>query len=501
MTSLHKPASIRIILTISILLVILLSLNHPADAQVMDNRWSEPLLLSNPDAAAGVPALVSDPYGTIHAFWPELDSVDRRPTIQYARFNGTQWTLAQDIYIGSEGAEIRALSASLAADDMLHLTWVGSQTGPVFYTSAIVTQANIARAWSEPVRVEVSAYQAYLNSDPADTLHLIYSTYFGRDRGVFYSRSDDQGSNWSTPQALDPTILPNYSPHSLEVAVGELGDIHVVWFDMDTDTFRSDTGLVQYIHSLDGGKTWSQPFLVAGGLSGDPSLLGFAYPLIALTGEKVVLIWAEGELPYRKSRFSPDYGTNWTPSENIQSFGDLHGQAFDSLTVDGEGRVHFFGDIRYPQGLYQAIWDRDRWFNPSMIYLIQPGVDGQSTSTSIHVHNVKSAVLLGNQLVVTLMDPPDAAQRRLFVINSVLKDVSAEIPLPSPTLQVTATPTPTTTPVTQPTNTAVWTNEMQAQSPPIPENLAPSGPIMVAVAISGILLIGIFIYRLRNLRR
>jgi len=136
-----------------------------------------------------------------------------------------------------------------------------------------------------------------------------------------------------------------------------------------------------------------------------------------------------------------------------------------------------------------------------MIYLIQPSDDGQSTSTSIHVHNANSAVLLGNQLVVTLMDPPDAAQLRLFVISSVLTDVSEDAPLPTPTLQVTSTPTPTATPVIQPTNTLVWTDEMQSQSPPIPENLAPSGPIMVAVALTGILILGIFIYRLRNLRR
>ena len=76
-------------------------------------------------------------------------------------------------------------------------------------------------------------------------------------------------------------------------------------------------------------------------------------------GKNVHVIWAAGSLPYRNHRFSTDRGLTW--SAPVQIFGELHGQAFDDLTVDRAGRVHFFAQIRYPMGIYHAYWDQSGW--------------------------------------------------------------------------------------------------------------------------------------------
>jgi hypothetical protein len=470
-------------------------------AQLIDSRWSEPLQLSSPDADAGVPSILADPYGNVHAFWPEFNALDRRPTIQYSRFNGTQWTVPQDIYAGRAGDDILALNVTLAADDRLHLTWIGSQTGPINYISAPVSSAGIARGWSDPVRIDVPAFQAFLHSDANNSLHLIYSVYFGNDRGVYYTRSDDQAISWSAAQPLDLLRPPNFSTQSLKVVTSDSGEFHIVWWNKDPEFFGRETGLVQYIHSLDGGKTWSQPFVIAGGNSGTSSLLGFASPNLAYHDGEVVVMWAEGDLPYRKSRYSPDGGINWTAANNVQSFGELHGQAFDTMTVDGLGRIHYFADIRYPQGLYHAIWDRERWLSPEMIYNIQPDGSGNSTDTSVHAHNLQSAALLGNQLVVTMMDPPSAQLRRLFVISRTLPDIPQTQALPTSTPLITPSPTPTLPPTPAPTLTSVWTDEMQAQAPPIPDNIAPSTPIVIPAVVVGLIIVGAVVFRLRNTRK
>src|SRR5207247_1489570 len=112
-----------------------------------------------------------------------------------------------------------------------------------------------------------------------------------------------------------------------------------------------------------------------------------------------------GEQSYRNYRYSTDAGLTWSVSERI--FGELNGQAFDGLAVDGAGRVHFFGQIRYPQGIYHAIWDHGTWSVPDLVYLILQGDSSTEVmGDRIHAHDTVPVVRAGNQLVLTFADGP-----------------------------------------------------------------------------------------------
>jgi hypothetical protein len=138
-----------------------------------------------------------------------------------------------------------------------------------------------------------------------------------------------------------------------------------------------------------------------------------ASPVMIVQGQTVHVIWAAGSQAYRHHRFSTDAGQTWSAPRQI--FGELQGQAFDGLAVDGAGRVHFFGQIRYPLGIYHAYWDQTQWTPPSWIYLIAQ--EGEEIGDRIHAHHTHPVVRAGNQLVLTFADPPADPNRRLFEMH------------------------------------------------------------------------------------
>jgi hypothetical protein len=167
-------------------------------------------------------------------------------------------------------------------------------------------------------------------------------------------------------------------------------------------------------------------------------------------GQTVHVIWAAGSLPYRNHTFSTDAGRTW--SRPVRIFGELHGQAFDGLTVDSAGRVHFIGQVRYPMGIYHAYWDQNRWSKPSLIYLIAEGETEPDFSNRdlIHAHLITPVIRAGNQLIVTFGDGPADPERRLFVMYRTLDDISPLETMPTPVPTVTPIPISRPTPI-QPT--------------------------------------------------
>jgi hypothetical protein len=275
--------------------------------------------------------------------------------------------------------------------------------------------------------------------------------------------------------------------------------LHAVWFYGATVQDASPDW-VRYIHSLDGGRTWSEPFTIDKVIEGSNYNLNAASPIMTVQGQTVFVVWAAGNQAYRYYRFSEDAGLTW--GAPIQIFGELQGQAFDSLTVDRAGRVHFFGQLRYPIAIYHAYWDQDRWSNPSVVYFIAQ--QGEDMGDRIHAHLLQAVVREGNQLVLTFGDPPADPKRRLFVIYRTLDDLPPLETMPTPTPAATLIPSPTPTPEqSEPTPTAMATASLvdTAGAQPLNKAPEPDSPIQFGVVPVLLLLGGTFIFHLWQKRR
>lgn len=409
-----------------------------AQAQVQGVEWSQPFQLSSGAGKASEAYCAADHYGYAHCLWTETLYADGRTIIQYARFDGETWTTPNAIYVTGQGIE--NVSPFVDQQGTLHLAWAEGLRGPIYYTHAPANDAISARSWAPPVRINVPGRTLRLRVDSKGVIHILYIEQVD-DRGVFYVRSKDQGVTWSEPVRLDPDILPDHVPDGLNFEIDDADGLHAVWFygALEQD---GQPDWVRYAHSLDGGVSWSAPFLIDSYNAESNHLLTSASPVMIVQGQTVHVIWAAGQQPYRNHRFSTDAGRTWSAPRQI--FGELQGQAFDGLAVDGAGRVHFVGQIRYPIGIYHAYWDQQGWTLPSLVYLI--GLEGEGIGDRIHAHHTHLVVRAGNQLVLTFADPPADANRRLFEMHLTLEDIPPLEAVPTPTPPATRIPSPSSTP-------------------------------------------------------
>lgn len=472
----------------------MLSILWIAPAQAQGGGWSEPYRLSSDAGKASQATLVADQYGYVHCFWTETLFADQRMMLQYSRFDGGTWTAPNDIYLSDNGIE--SVSSVVDKHGILHVVWTESSSGPVYYTYAPAFDALSAQNWAEPLRIGIPAGILRFQVDSKGVLHIVYVNRTEEGLGVYYVRSEDQGQTWSEPLWLDPDILPAHTPDSLNFQLDENDGLHAAWFYGALER-GAQADWVRYIHSLDGGETWSSPFLIDRYVEESDHNLTVASPIMIVEGQTVHVIWAAGEQPYRNHRYSADAGRTW--SAPAQIFGDLHGQAFDGFTQDGAGRVYFFGQIRYPFGIYEAYWDQAQWSLPSLVYLIaQDGSEDVGFGDRVHAHHTHPVVRAGNQLVLTFGDGPADPNRRLFAMHRTLNDI--------PPLESMPTPVPASSPAPeQPTPIPEWTPTMpslgSAEAQPVGPLPGPNVAIRMAVIPTLLILGGTLIFQLLNRRR
>ena len=354
-------------ISITLLAILLLSIFGIAPARAQDSGWSQPYRLSSGAGKASEATLVADQYGYVHCLWSETLFENGDTIMQYARFDGGTWSAPNDIRITA--LEIQNISPVVDQHGTLHIVWIETLmggNGPVYYTYAPASNALSVQNWAQPLQINIPAGIVRFRVDSRGVFHILYVNR-AEEIGVYYVRSKDQGQTWSEPLWLDPDILPDHTPDSLNFELDENDGLHAVWFygALERD---GQADWVRYIHSLDGGDTWSAPFLIDRYVEETDHSLRAASPIMTVQGQTVHVIWAAGSFPYRHHSFSNDAGLTWSAPARI--FGDLHGQAFDGLAVDGAGRVHFLGQIRYPIGIYEADWDKGQWTAASLVYLI-----------------------------------------------------------------------------------------------------------------------------------
>ena len=267
-------------------------------------------------AKAREETLVSDQYGYVHVFWTE-ELPDERLIIQYTAYDGVTWSSPTDIRVTEPFRSIGNISAVVDSNGILHIMWSESDVGPAFYTSAPAHDATSAHKWQQPRMLKFPANRIKLQIDSRGFFHVLYVKFLGEEQGVYYVRSEDQGISWTDPVRLDPDILPDYGPRSLNFEIDNAGGLHAAWYYVP----RQDVGgdWVRYAHSLDGGNTWSDPFTIdkldeEALINGET--LSAAGPIMAIQGQNVHIVWAGGIFHYRHHLYSTDAGRTWSTPRN-----------------------------------------------------------------------------------------------------------------------------------------------------------------------------------------
>ena len=154
---------------------------------------------------------------------------------------------------------------------------------------------------------------------------------------IFFAKSDDGGASFSTPVNLSNTqdgagkgrhSQQVWDNGSLDLAVDSDGQVYIVWTEFE--------GRLRFIHSDDGGDQFKDPLTLADDANAGPARA----PSIAVSDEKVHVVWSTGENPAADiyHAYSDDRGGEFRAPETVDQSGG-HSDA-PQAALDSNGNLH-----------------------------------------------------------------------------------------------------------------------------------------------------------------
>jgi uncharacterized protein (TIGR03437 family) len=346
-------------------------------AQILDPLWEGPERLSTYEGHVVDRAIAVDSRGRSLACWVEDRLFEEKYRIYCRRLAAAEWSEAsmiEEVETEFAGA-IAKLDLQIDRTDTVQLVYSGSSE-PIYHRRVSADKALNYDDWSGWRDVPVTMLDLRLVVDVKGGMVLLFTQRPGEEdspAGVFAVRSTDNGDTWSDPVRIDPGIPEGWLAKDIE-ADFDGSVLHAVWNYLPPDSFNVIE--VKTAYSTDGGKTWSNPIALESLAGADPGanqeFIRLAIPEIQADGPNVHVVYAGGGAlgVGRRHVYSTDGGKTWT--EPVSLFGALEGAAgTDATLMDSLGRVHMLAQLRYPQGIYHAMWDAENgWTEPEIVYLI-----------------------------------------------------------------------------------------------------------------------------------
>lgn len=368
----------------------------PAIAQ---ERWAQPLNVSQSIGTSLWPWLVADNSGAVHLFW--VDDIggeheEGRPrggnTIMYRRWKDDVWSEQRDILVSPAGDYAAAPVAAIDSLGNLHVVW--SSNSGIYYSKADSRFAENPHSWRTASRLALrgpsDVYPAAIAIDHDDRIHVIIASPEGGYE-VAHISSPDGGKSWSSPNSVSAEMPESSSQFlvssTVVLQIDDSGKLHVAWAMYDQEGF-GDTLL--YSSSVDRGRTWSIPIEIGTKEEGDYSA---EWPAMATIGSSdVYLIWVgKGSPPGRSYRFSLDGGKTWSETEPVMD-GYRGGNRGLGMVVDSASALHLFSSARVggDDTAVRHVVMRDAVWGP--VTSVDPTYAGQ--------HSVSAVAVAGNHLFV-----------------------------------------------------------------------------------------------------
>lgn len=345
-------------------------------AQSSSDPWTEPVNISRSGTALN-PSFVMDSEGIGHALWQ-----DENANFVYSQFDGEQWSTPKTTALD------RLFDVPLTPASPVYAgpnPWLVAGPGKTIFAFWLSARGNLLRSklknesfgnpasWEtgRVISADVAAFTVAI--DPLGDLHLVYIRTIedpSHPAGVYYTRSANNGVNWSAPLLLyaSPyfrTLVDSGANVSVAtMLVEDALHVYVAWDNLP----RKQIFLAQ---SSDGGKTWAEPALVAG-----PSPeAGAAGPFNIRVGshqDSLVLIWQNGRatnglLPACNQvyQYSDDAGATWSEPQPMME--DISGCAQSNEYVTGfsdDPDIPLYLLTKTKGDVYLSAWNGSQWSQP-----------------------------------------------------------------------------------------------------------------------------------------
>ncbi|MEP0805481.1 MAG: exo-alpha-sialidase [Chloroflexota bacterium] len=419
--------------------------------------WEEPDVFSirseNPERISNF-TTTHDAQGNIHAVWIQSPIQGNGASIEYARWDGKQWSPAESVIPSAGGVPTRLL---LTADPLkrLLLNWIDGYNGDLVFSWANIEKANLASEWVDIIGLPTPSPlvdDVDVVVDGSGRIVAAYVVPVNEERGIYIVQSTDNGKTWTQPvRAFDAVAAGWERIGSARLALSADGVLHLL-FIKNTVRVGQPVGLF-YSRSADGGATWSDPQILSEGE------IHWA-DVVAYGDATVHILWQEydGLIFANVSQVSQDSGLTWGKQNSITGVNQEPTPV--ALAASPRGLLHFIQIVGKPNSdaynqkglvLQDWKWDGSAWELDITKDLLLKGTEIQFSLSA----DLTSSGYLGVFIPVDYIDLDGKFQSQILTFTRFLEDaanapltqpailpVSATDPANAPSLTIEFTPTP-----------------------------------------------------------
>lgn len=349
--------------------------------------WGGVRRLSISDGAADEPAVVADASGRFHVVWIEGTAGGLFNSIKYTTVEGERVAQVVAIKSGVEGEFVRQPSLLADPEGWLHMAWSGGRQGEIRVSRVRLDEADIPGSWS-PDQVISTGMAAYpqLARDITGNLYLLFVVPVNEERGVYLSRSMDEGDTWTTPDKVFDAQAAGWAgvgEAALAIGLSQDGmqtpDVHAVWVEETLPGSLSSQGI--WYGRTTAGLTpmdepvWSQPFKVAE--------VGAYWPGLAVSGGVLNLVYSiDNAGPWQRTisvNSAASDVSGWSTATQVPGWDEVsvgegrpYGMAVSGSVRDAGGVLHMVG-MPVAGSLLYSHYDEGRWAEPQSFTLVAWG--------------------------------------------------------------------------------------------------------------------------------
>jgi BNR repeat-like domain len=295
-------------------------------AQAARADWTPAKRLTWTSGLSYMPAVVIDSAGNPHVFWQ--DDTPGKPVIYYRNSTdgGASWTAIERL-VWTAG---NSFGPAAAVDSLgrLHVVWYDDSPGnsEIYYKRSTDEGAS----WTVSKRLTWTtgySLRPAIAVDASDCLHIVWQENTPLNREIYYKKSTDGGSTWTSFQRLTWTSSYSEGP---AVAVDSSNKPHLVWHDATPGNWQ-----VYYKKSADGGASWttSERLTFSSGNA-------YVSAIVTAAPNQLHVIYYDyspgnAEIYYRKST---NGGTSWLTRQRLTWNSGSSGYA--DLARDAAGNLH-----------------------------------------------------------------------------------------------------------------------------------------------------------------
>lgn len=194
----------------------------------------------------------------------ESQTLDRGIQIYYARLEEGRWSVPEPVLVSPVGVAEQP-AAAITPDGELYVVWSGGQSGEIYFSKVDADRAGVSSAWSTPKALpalDAAGSSPDIMVDRKGVIFVVYAIPLNENRGVYLTRSQDKGETWSEVVKVFDAAAAGWAMVDNPSLTSTTNDhLHILWTRYSLPTGVGPLGLF-YSRSDDGGNQWSQPDIV-----------------------------------------------------------------------------------------------------------------------------------------------------------------------------------------------------------------------------------------------